>query len=420
MKKQGLQYYIHDGPAALRIQLMGVIDEGETRRIGQVWHTASSSIFGRSPIIDITFVSGVDAAGRALLLQWQQAGAHFVANSKASRALAEAILGAAVLKPETSPRTPAGKTNARGGRAFHRAVFFKSFANVPFLLVALLFSLPASAATLKPETVAAWDAYVEGAEANLQGRTRPGGCFLWTLERPERAVRVHSGEILVVPVVAPVAPPERGANPKAVPGGLIHHWMGAVFLPGLTLPRVLEVTRDYDRYKDFYRPSVVESAAVARGDAGDQFSMRIMNKALFLKIALDADYQATYVLLDANRAYGISRTTRLQEIDEYGGRAEHEAPEGEGAGYMWKLLSIARLEQRDGGVYLELEAIALSREIPAAARFFVDPIVRRVSRNALSVSLQQTRAALRADTPLSAHRDGAQAVGGRVAGVAAK
>jgi len=395
MKQQGLQYYIHDGPDALRIQLMGVISEGDTRRIEQVWHTASSSIFGRSPIIDITFVTGLDAAGRAMLLQWRQAGAHFIADSKASRMLAGASLGPAVLKSEASPRkTMQPKTNRRIGQPF-----------VPFLLAALLFSLPASAATLKQETVAAWDAYVESVQANLQERIKPGGCFLWTFERPERAAKVHAGEILVVPA------PEHGSNPKAVPGGLIHHWMGAVFLPGLTIQQVLEVTRDYDRYKDFYRPSVIESAALARDDGNDQFSMRIMNRALFLKIALDADYQATYVPVDANRAYNISRTTRLQEIDEYGGSAEHKAPEGEGTGYIWKLLSIARLEQRDGGVYLELEAIALSRDIPAPARFFVDSIVRRISRNSLSISLEQTRAALRA---------GAQASDGRVAGLAVK
>jgi hypothetical protein len=52
--------------------------------------------------------------------------------------------------------------------------------------------------------------------------------------------------------------------------------------------------------------------------------------------------------------------------------------------------SIARFEQRDAGVYIELEAIALSREIPAAGRFVADPIVRRVSRNSLLASLQQT------------------------------
>jgi hypothetical protein len=51
--------------------------------------------------------------------------------------------------------------------------------------------------------------------------------------------------------------------------------------------------------------------------------------------------------------------------------------------------------QRDAGVYIEFEAIALSREIPAAVRFVADPIVRRVSRASLLASLQQTVEAVR-------------------------
>jgi hypothetical protein len=53
------------------------------------------------------------------------------------------------------------------------------------------------------------------------------------------------------------------------------------------------------------------------------------------------------------------------------------------------------LEERDGGVYIELEAMVLSRDIPAALRWVVDPIVRRVSRSSLETSLQQTADAVR-------------------------
>ena len=114
-----------------------------------------------------------------------------------------------------------------------------------------------------------------------------GGSFLWTLENAERAARVRKGEIVVAP-----AP---GQNPKKVPGGLIHHWMGALFLPTVKLQDVLEVTNDYDHYKEFYRPSVVESKTIARNGSDDRFSMLLMNKAFFLKKALDTDYLSTNV-----------------------------------------------------------------------------------------------------------------------------
>ncbi len=101
----------------------------------------------------------------------------------------------------------------------------------------------------------------------------------------------------------------------------------------------------------------------------------------------------TNVRLDDRRFYSISRTTRIQEIEDYGQPGEHRMPDGNGGGYIWKLLSVARLEQKDGGVYVELEAIALSRDSTGAVRFVVDPIVRRVSRNSILTSLEQTAGA---------------------------
>lgn len=370
-----LDYYIHDEPTAFRFQLAGTITGDGARRLEQVWCTASSLIGDRRRLIDITFVTDLDEDGRELLLGWHNAGARFVANSQTSRQLGASVLGVTDLEPSPEPR-----------RALQSAIL-KSIPSVPLWLAALFFAFAANAANLKSETVAAWDNYLKTTQANLQARTRPSGCFLWTLESAERARRVRGGQIVVAP-----AP---GSNLKNVPGGLIHHWIGAMFLPDVTIPQVLKVTRDYDRYRDYYQPVVTASRAIAREDAADRFSMRMISKALFFESALDADYLSTYVRLDSHRSYSISRTTRLQEIDGYGESGEHMLPDGQGSGYIWKLFSIARLDQQDGGVYVELEAIALSRDIPMAARFFIDPIVRRVSHNSILISLQQTRDALR-------------------------
>jgi hypothetical protein len=402
MKQPALDYYIHDGPTAFRLQLTGVMTGEGVGRLEQVWKTASSLFGSRRPIIDITFVTSVDDRGRSLLVEWHRAGAHVVAQSKTSRGLVESILGAPASESEPIllQRRPL------------RVCLFRWAASLPFFIAAFLLASPAKAANLKPETVSAWDNYVDQAEADLQRRIQPGGCFLWTMESADRAEKVHGGEIVVAPAPGP--------NPKNVRGGLIHHWIGAMFIPNRTIEQIVSVTRNYDRYKDYYQPSVIESRTVASGDTNDEFALRIMNKALFLKIALDADYRATYVRVEENRVYSISRTTRLQEIDDYGEAGEHAMPEGEGGGYIWKLFSIARLEQRDGGVYVELEAIALSREIPLAARFFVDPMVRRVSRNSMLVSLRETREALQGDTGFEPRRASIPLSAGRMGAFAAK
>jgi hypothetical protein len=386
MRNQVLDYYLHDGPTEFRIEVVGTIDDEGARRLEQVWRTAGSLIGERRPIFDISLVTGIDEQGRALLLGWHREGARLIANSRTSRALAESIFGAALSEP--APKT-------RRWLPF-RIGFFKSAASLPCLLAVLLLTSTANAASLKPETVAAWDDYVATTKAALVQRIRPGGCYLWTFEKADRAAQVRTGQIVVAPAPGP--------NPKKVPGGLIHHWMGAIFLPGLTIEQVLEVTRDYDRYKDYYQPAVTESKTVARDDANDQFSMRMVNKMFFVTTALDAEYESIHVRLDEHRMYSIARTTHLQEVEDVGRASEHRAPEGQGGGYIWKLFNIARLEQRDGGVYLEMEAIALSRDIPAAARFFVDPIVRRVSHNSILISLEQTEHAVRENPALSAKR----------------
>ena len=275
---------------------------------------------------------------------------------------------------------------------FHTS-FFAPTVNLLVLLAALVFPVETNAATLRSDTVAAWEDYVRTVTANHQARVRSGGSFLWAFEDAGRAARVRNGEIVAAPATA--------QSPKRVPGGLIHHWVGAVFLPDLGLDDVLEITRNYDEYKNFYRPSVIDSKVIARSGPNDEFSMVLMNKSFLLKTALEADYQAANVRLNDRRFYSICQTTRVQEINEYGHPDQHRIPEGEGGGYIWKLFSIARLEQRDGGVYVELEAIALSREIPVAVRFVADPIVRRVSRNSLLTSLQQTAEAARGSSAVA-------------------
>ena len=123
--------------------------------------------------------------------------------------------------------------------------------------------------------------------------------------------------------------------------------------------------------------------------------MRVVNKEVVGETALDMEYETCYFKVDENRWYSITQSTRVQELLHYGQANEQELPPDQGSGFIWRLYSIARYEQRDGGTYIEVEAIALSRDIPAALRWMVNPIVRRVSKNSMVLSLQQTGAAVR-------------------------
>jgi len=279
---------------------------------------------------------------------------------------------------------------------------------LPLILSMILFaSGAAQGAHLAPATSQAWDEYVKSATARMEQRATSDEPFLWVDEAPERLARVRGGEIVVAPMGA--------QNPKKVPFGLIHDWVGAAFIPNVSLSDVLPVVRDYARFKDWYQPGVADSKVIATGEDADRFSMLLINKSAMLKTAFDADYESSYIQMDQRRVYSISRTTRVQEIEEYGTAAERRLEEGEGHGTIWGLLGITRFQERDGGVYVELEAIGLSRGIPASFRLFVEPIVRRVSRDSLLTSLQQTGKAvrLRAELAHAEHSSGQSIFGSR-------
>lgn len=242
------------------------------------------------------------------------------------------------------------------------------------------------AAELRPETLSAWNQYVQSADAAMQARLIPEQTFLWIDEAPGRRQHLHDGEILVTDVGE--------HNPKKIPSGLIHHWIGAIFLPNARITDVLNRVRDYDHYKDYYSPNVMDSRAILQTPSSDRFSMLLMNKSLFVKKALESEYACTYAQAGSDRWYSMATAVRIQELEDYGQSNARALPPDEGSGYVWRLHNIARYLEADGGVYVEMEVMALSRDIPGVVRLMVDPIVRRVSRGALVTSLKQTLGAV--------------------------
>ncbi|HSU33681.1 MAG TPA: hypothetical protein VLJ11_20805 [Bryobacteraceae bacterium] len=256
-----------------------------------------------------------------------------------------------------------------------------------FLAAALLIlaaSLTAKGAKLSPDTLKAWDTYIQKQNARVAEYSSVTP-FLWSDQSPDRLRRLHKGETVIASF---------GENPHRVPHGLIHHWIDAVFLPGARLDDVLSVVRDYGKYEDFYAPYVVESQVVLKTPIKDTFSLRLLNTAVVAKFALDAEFQGSFRRIDESKCYSISYTTRGHEVEKYGLADEHEAPANTGRGLIWRLHSISRFEQRNGGVYVELETAALSRDVPGALRWLIDPIVRRTARSSIQVLLQKTGGAL--------------------------
>jgi hypothetical protein len=258
------------------------------------------------------------------------------------------------------------------------------------MLFVLLVPATSKAMELKEQTVQAWDTYVRAANTRVEERASGRSPFLWVDENPERVQRVRAGEILVAPMDSD--------NPRKVPHGLIHDWIGAMFLPNAKLDDVMGVLHDYDHYKDFYKPLVVKSKLLERTQDHEKVTLLMMQKAFSVTAAVETENEVLIVRPDANRAYSLSNSVRVQEIANCGQPGEHALPEGQGPGYVWREFSVSRLEQGDGGVYVEIETIAMSRGIPVMLRWMIKPLVENLPRKIMLATLTDTRDAVNQET----------------------
>jgi len=259
-------------------------------------------------------------------------------------------------------------------------------------IAAMAVSQPLCAEQLKPETVAAFDHYVSLSEARMAEEVRAGPFLrvdgLSGKDREAALAQLKNGEV----VVERLETFDQGRK-IGVPSGLIHHWMGTVFIPGATLAQTVAFLQDYDNRAKYYAPAVERSRLLER--QGDHFKMymRLRDKKI-ITIVLDTDYDITYTSPGPNRMVCRSVTTRVAQVENDGQKDEFGKPVGNDSGFLWRLNTYWRMEQRDGGTYVQLEAISFSRDIPAALAWLIGPLVNRFPRESLEFTLGRTRKTL--------------------------
>lgn len=261
-------------------------------------------------------------------------------------------------------------------------------------LAVVLFTGTLAAAELQQATVKAFETYVAAAEA------RSATPFLWldtrpAAERQRLLADLRKGELVIERLrVRP------GGRELDVPDGMIHHWLGTVFIPNATAADAVKLLQDYDRHASIYAPTVARSRLLSHtasraplsGAPGDEFrfSLRfVMTKVI--TVVVDGEHHARFAWFGPGRARSWIRSTRLTEVTGAGTSAEREEPVGQGGGYLWRLNSYWRFDERDGGVYLECESVSLTRDIPFGLAWIVGPFVTSLPRESLEFTLQTTR-----------------------------
>ena len=252
---------------------------------------------------------------------------------------------------------------------------------IPLIMVAVPPATAQFMTSLQPRTVEEFDAYAHRVEAELQQRWDRKSAFLALDDDPAERAKVLQGDLWIQPGV-PNAP-------AAIYAGLVHDWVGAVFIPNVDVKKVLDVLQNFDRHRQIY-PEVKQSRLVSRN--GDDLTgfWRLERKQSLITIVLDVTQDAHWHQVGPGKWVCRAYAKNISEIDRPGSSQESALPVGQGRGFLWRLYSYWTLEPTNGGVLGECRTLSLSRDIPPAVAWAINPFIQTLPREALSGTLRDT------------------------------
>jgi len=249
------------------------------------------------------------------------------------------------------------------------------------------------AVELKQETSNAFSRYIVLTEERMARSLRDGDSFYSMdgkpeLQREALRIRLRQGEIIIDQMET-----LDGERTIKVPGGLVHHWIALGFIPGVNLNQALALLQDYEQYPVIYQPDVKRSKLLSTDGTHFNIYLRLYQKTIVTAI-FNAEFEVTYFRVNERRANSRSYSKRIAEVENPDQPEERERPVGNDRGFLWRLYSYWRLEERDGGVYVELESVGLSRSVPVFFAWLVNPLLKSLPKSYLSRVLNSTRTAL--------------------------
>jgi hypothetical protein len=266
-----------------------------------------------------------------------------------------------------------------------------------FWILSALFGTSARASELKPETVAAFDRYIAATEARMGEDVRLNQFLvidrLPDLQRKDTYNQLQRGQAYIEELHT-----KQDDRPIHIPNGLIHHWVGVMFIPKATLSDTLAVLNYYNDEPEIYKPEIRRAKLIEQKGNQSKIYLRFYSKSI-VTVVLDAYFDIVSTQVGSARVQSASRSTRIAEVENPDGPNEHESADGNDHGYMWRLNSYWRIEEMDGGVYIQNESITLTRTVPAFLAWLIDPLTKSIPRGVLLDMLTDTqKAVLKAST----------------------
>jgi len=253
------------------------------------------------------------------------------------------------------------------------------------ILLLLLAAPSRVAADPAPAAVSAFNSYIEKLEARLAQQHRSPSTFIAPVASDSEA-RLRRGELIVEKITP--------SNSPDLPGAMLHHLRGTAFVPGAKAADFERLMKNFNAYPQYYSPQLLRTKVL--GQQGDRFqAMMRVRQVHIITVVMDMAYDIAFAHLDAQHGYSIAHSTKISEIDAPGTSHERTLGPGEDHGFLWRLDTYWSYEERDGGLYMQIESVSLTRSIPRGLAWAVEPFVENVPRESLEFTLRSTCTALR-------------------------
>jgi hypothetical protein len=236
--------------------------------------------------------------------------------------------------------------------------------------------------------VSAFNSYAGKVESRLREQHQRTDGFLVSVgTNPQMDERLREGQVVIEQLA-------RGKQAE-LPEALLHHWRGTAFVQGATATDFERLMKNFNSYPRTFAPQVVR-ANVLTPQRGDHFTatMRVRQHHV-ITVVMDPTYDIRFGRLDAQHGYSIARSTRIAEIDNPGTPKEHALSEHDEHGFLWRMNTYWSYEERDGGLYMQVESISLTRGIPTGLGWVVRPYIESVPRESLEFTLRAASNALK-------------------------
>jgi hypothetical protein len=143
----------------------------------------------------------------------------------------------------------------------------------------------------------------------------------------------------------------------------------------------------------YYAPDVERSKIESR--AGDHFRIFLrFRRHKVITVVLNTEHDVDYFHDAPGRAHSRSSAVRIAEVENAGKSDEREKTPGDDGGYLWRMETWWRMEERDGGVYVQSEVASLTRDIPTGFGWMIGPFVTGIPKETLTFTLEATRKAV--------------------------